>query len=568
MANKLKRNFVNKKLVINTFDDIKSLFDDLLNRDLDSIDSVWQWLLDRSELESILEEDLAWRYIKMNCNTADSKLAEYFNNFITNIEPQISIYSNKLDKKFYSDKVLALVDKDRLFTILRELEKDIEIFCEKNIPLEAEVQQKEQEYGIISSKMLIKYDEKEITLQQAANYLKENNREVRENIYKLINNRRLQDKDILNQLLTDLIDLRHKIAVNAGFKNFTEYKFKSMGRFDYGIDDCKKFHTSISNVVKPILDDILKNRKNKLELNKLRPWDLDVDEDNRQPLKPFSTQDELIEKSITIFSELDENFGEYLQEMKDNGYLDLDSRKNKAPGGFNYPLHESNIPFIYMNATGNLRDVVTMMHEGGHAVHAFLCSDLELVSFKETPAEIAELASMSMELMTMDYWHHFFTDENELKRAKRVHLQDVLTILPWIASVDKFQHFLYNNPKHTVEERNKEWLKIATEFGSSIIDYSDLIDYKQNQWQKQLHIFEVPFYYIEYGIAQLGAIAIWKNYKENKEQALSNYKQALKLGYSLPIPKVYEQAGIKFNFDKEYITELMNFVQSEINKLQ
>ena len=568
MTKKLERNFIDKNLKINSFEDIKPYYDNLKNRDFKTPSDVWQWLLDRSELESVLSEDLAWRYIKMNCNTADKSLANDFNMFITEIEPKIAPLSNELDKKFYNDEVIKKVDQTKLFTVIREIRKDLELFREENIPIEAELQQKEQEYGVISSKMLIEYNGKEITLQQAANYLKQTDRKVRETVYKLINNRRLQDSDKLNDLLTELIKLRHKVALNAGFENFRDYKFKSLGRFDYGVKECKQFHNSVAEVVKPVIEDMHKYRKSKLHLNTLRPWDLDVDEDNKLPLKPFEKTEELIKKATFVFRDLEPEFGVFLNEMRIKGYLDLDSRKNKAPGGFNYPLHESNVPFIFMNATGNLRDVVTMMHEGGHAVHAYLCADLELVNFKETPAEIAELASMSMELITMDYWHYFFDNDEDLKRAKRIHLEDVLTVLPWVAIVDEFQHFLYENPEHTVEERYNAWLEISDKTGSNIIDYSGLEEFKKNQWQKQLHIFEVPFYYIEYGIAQLGAIAVWKNFKENKAKALSNFKKALEMGYTAPISHVYKVAGIKFDFSKEYIKELMDFVVNELNNLR
>ncbi len=568
MTKKLERNFIDKNLKINSFEDIKPYYDNLKNRDFKTPSEVWQWLLDRSELESVLSEDLAWRYIKMNCNTADKSLADDFNMFITEIEPKIAPLSNELDKKFYNDEVIKKVDQTKLFTVIREIRKDLELFREENIPIEAELQQKEQEYGVISSKMLVEYEGKEITLQQAANYLKQTDRKVRETVYKLINNRRLQDSDKLNDLLTELIKLRHKVALNAGFENFRDYKFKSLGRFDYGVKECKQFHNSVAEVVKPVIEDMHKYRKSKLYLDTLRPWDLDVDEDNKPPLKPFEKTEELIKKATFVFRDLEPEFGVFLNEMRIKGYLDLDSRKNKAPGGFNYPLHESNVPFIFMNATGNLRDVVTMMHEGGHAVHAYLCADLELVNFKETPAEIAELASMSMELITMDYWHYFFDNDEDLKRAKRIHLEDVLTVLPWVAIVDEFQHFLYEQPEHTVEERYNTWMKISDKTGSNIIDYSGLEEFKKNQWQKQLHIFEVPFYYIEYGIAQLGAIAVWKNFKENKVKALSNFKKALEMGYTAPISHVYKAAGIKFDFSKEYIKELMDFVVDELNKLR
>lgn len=567
MDNKLQRKFVAEDLKVNSYEDIEPYFESLKNRNINSHKDIHQWLYDRSELESILSEDLAWRYIKMNCNTEDKSLADSFNYFVGTIEPEISKASNDLDIILNTPENLQKVNSSKFFTVIRELKKDVEIYRKENVAIEAELQQMEQEYGMIASKMAIDYNGEEITLQKAANYLKDTNRDVREEVYRLINTRRQQDVDHLNELLTKLIDLRQKMAENADFENFRDYKLKAMGRFDYTAEDCKAFHNAIAQVVKPVVDKNIENRKSKLAYDILKPWDLDVDVNLAEPLKPFETSDELIKKTIFCFRDLELEFGVYLNQMHKMGYLDLDSRKGKAPGGFNYPLHESNVPFIYMNATGNFRDVITMIHEGGHAMHAFYCADLEVVNFKDSPSEIAELASMTMELITMDYWGNFFDNAEELRRAKREHLVDVLSVLPWVATVDKFQHFLYENPNHTIEERMNTWLEITKEFGSDLIDYTGIESFKSAQWQKQLHIFEVPFYYIEYGIAQLGAIAIWKNFRADKETALNQYKDALKMGYTSPIAEVYKTAGIKFDFSKEYIQELMAFVQVELEQL-
>lgn len=565
---KIARNFVSEDLQINSFDDLSSYFDNLKNRDLSNASKVWKWLVDKSELEAILSEDLAWRYIKMNCDTGDKNLAESFNQFITEIEPKLALEWNALNKIFNSPSILDNIDSAKLFTVIREVKKDIKIFREENVSIEAEIQQLEQEYGLIASKMSVDYNNEELTLQQAANYLKDTNRDIREGVYKLINNRRLQDVDALNELLSKLIGLRHTLAKNADFNNFRDYKFTSMGRFDYKKEDCFQFHSSVAKVVTPLVSDIIKQRKDKLGYESLKPWDLDVSADSLPALKPFATSDELIKRAIFCFRDLDPEFGIYLNEMNRMGYLDLDSRKNKAPGGFNYPLHESNIPFIYMNATGNLRDMVTMLHEGGHAMHAFLASKLELVEFKDTPSEIAELASMTMELITMDHWKYFFDNEEDLKRAKLTHLEDVISVLPWVATVDKFQHYLYENPTHSVDERTQAWTNILNEFSSNIVDFTGFENVRANQWQKQLHIFEVPFYYIEYGIAQLGAIAIWKNFRDDPKKALKQYKDALSMGYTSPIPDTYKAAGIEFNFSEEYISELMDFVKVEMDKLK
>jgi len=277
---------------------------------------------------------------------------------------------------------------------------------------------------------------------------------------------------------------------------------------------------------------------------------------------------ELIDSSIEVFTRLHPYFGECLSIMKEMGYLDLDSKQGKAPGGYNYPLYEIGVPFIFMNAVGTQRDLITMMHEGGHAVHSFLTRDLELTEFKDFPSEVAELASMSMELFTMDHWDVFYSDPEELRRAKLEQMQRVLSGLPWMATVDKFQHWIYENPEHTIEERQGAWMQIREEFSTGMVDNSGHEDRLGTLWHAQLHIFELPFYYIEYGFAQLGAIAMWRNYKKEPQKALQQYMDALSLGYTKSIPEIYEAAGIQFDFSTSYVMELADFVKNEIEKLK
>jgi oligoendopeptidase F len=253
--------------------------------------------------------------------------------------------------------------------------------------------------------------------------------------------------------------------------------------------------------------------------------------------------------------------------MAKHRYLDLDSRIGKAPGGYNYPLHESNVPFIFMNATNNLRDLETLMHEAGHAIHAFLCKDLEFVYYKEVPAEIAEVASMAMELISMEHWHHFFPGKIDLQRAKISHLEGVLKTFPWVAAIDKFQHRIYTHPEQSKTEREKAWLEIETSFGGSVVDWTGYETFHKQMWQKQIHLYQFPLYYIEYGIAQLGAVAIWKNYQENPEKAIQEYKNALRMGYSKTLPELYKAAGIEFSFSSSYIESLVKFVLNEIESL-
>ena len=403
-------------------------------------------------------------------------------------------------------------------------------------------------------------------MQKSTQLLKDNDRNKREDVYNKICDRRLQDELVLDNLFDELIDLRQKVAKNSGFNNYRDYMFAAMGRFDYTPEDCFSFHDAITKEIVPIITSFEQKRKDKLEYTSYKPWDTSVDVDGLPPLKPFDDGTELTDLSIECFSRLRPYFGECLATMKAMKHLDLESKDGKAPGGFMYPLYEIGVPFIYMNAVGSQRDLVTMVHEGGHAVHSFLCRDLEMTEFKSTPSEVAELASMSMELLSMDHWNVFYNSENDLKRAKLEQLKKALEGLPWIAAIDKFQHWIYTN-KHTAKERKEQWLKIDSELGNQIIDWDGQKNSQQNLWQKQLHLYEVPFYYIEYGMAQLGAIAMWRSYKELGEKGIDNYMKALKLGYTKSISEIYLEAGIKFDFSEKYVKELADFIKSELKKL-
>lgn len=563
-----KRKFLPENFMVTDWQNLKPYFDNLLSRELNSVVAMRDWLRDRSELESVISEDMAWRYINMTRYTENQEYNKRYEDFVVNIQPQIAPVSDQLNKKAAASEFLSVLEKDTGYDIMiRNLKKDIEIFREENIPLYTEITTEQQKYAQISGAMMVDIDGQEKTLQQASVLLMSTDRQKREEVYRKITNRRLQDKVELDNLFTKLISLRHQVAINAGFKNFRDYMFKALGRFDYTPKDCFHFHESIQSEVVSILNNFAKDRKAKLKVDSLRPWDKAVDPEGKAALKAFSDGKELTDKTIQCFYKLDPYLGQCLSIMKEMGHLDLESRKGKAPGGYNYPLSEIGVPFIFMNATSTLRDMVTIMHEGGHAIHNFLTRELELNDFKSTPSEVAELASMSMELISMDHWNIFFTNPDDLKRAKREHLEDLIETLPWVATIDKYQHWLYENPTHSPEERRQNWNSIFDEFTDTVTDWSGLQDAKDYLWQKQLHVYEVPFYYIEYGMAQLGAIAVWRNYRQDKQKGLEGYMNALKLGYMKSIPEVYQAANIKFDFSRPYINELMEFVKKELDAI-
>jgi oligoendopeptidase F len=565
---KLPRRFLPKEFVIKDWSSLEPFFKELSERKIDSPAKLEEWLKDVNEIEAAVSEDACWRQIKMTCDTENKQLEEAFNFFMMEIQPKIQPYADLLNRKLVESSFTKELDQTKFFTYLRNVKKNIDLFREANIPLQAEMSVEAQRFGMIAGKMTVEVNGQEYTLQQAAKFLEDPDRKLREEVYRKISERRLQDKAELNDLFSSLLKKRNQVALNAGFDNYRDYRFTELGRFDYTKDDCYQFHEAVKLHVVPLVDQLYKIKKQKLGLDILRPWDIEAEPLGIQPLRPFKTGEELIEKTIQCFNQLRPFFGDCLQKMRSMGHLDLESRKGKAPGGYNCPLAESGAPFIFMNAAGQLDDVTTMVHEGGHAIHSFLSHDLELHSFKEYPTEIAEVASMSMELFSMDHWQVYFDNEEELTRAKEQQLERVITIFPWIATIDKFQHWVYETKGHTDKERAEKWLEIMDEFSSPVIDFSGLQEYRLYGWQRQLHLFEVPFYYIEYGIAQLGAIGLWQQYKKNPEAAITNYITALDLGGTRTLPELFSAAGLEFNFSPQHISGLMKFVKQELDGIQ
>ena len=560
----MQRAFVKPDFTVSTWQLLEPYFADLKNREIDSSVELEKWLLDYSELGAVVSENMAWRYIKMTCDTANTELRDSYNDFIQNIEPNMAPIANDLNKKVMASPFKDQLKKAGYDIYFRGIKNSIDLFREENIPLQTQLQELEQHFGEINGAQSIDYNNEKMTLQKASVFLKDLDRNIRKTVYTKVQSRRAEDENTLNDLFTKLIQLRHRVALNAGFANYRDYKHQSLGRFDYSVQDCLNFHEAVKQHAVPLLNSHDQQRKIKLKLTDYLPWDTSVDEDGLPPLKPFNGAQELIDKTIESFNGIDSFFGDCINTMQKMKRLDLESRLGKAPGGYQYPLYETDVPFIFMNSVGLHRDLVTMVHEGGHAIHSFLDKDLELVDFKSPPSEVAELASMSMELMSMEHWDSFFKTKDELNRAKRQQLESVMDTLPWIAAVDKFQHWIYLNPEHTVAERYDMWRNIMKNFASKVIDYKGLENNLDRRWQVQLHLYEVPFYYIEYGIAQLGAIAVWKNYKENPKKGFAQYVEALKLGYTKPIKEIYKTAGVKFDFSAAYIKELIEFIEKEI----
>lgn len=564
---KIQRKFIPTDFVITTWESLLPFFDQLAKQELTSKDVLLEWLQNVSELEAVVSEDACWRQIKMTCDTNNKELEAAFTYFCMEIQPHLQSYADILNRKLIACPYTNELNPEEFFIYLRNVKKNIDLFREANIPIQAELNVMQQQFGAISGKMTVTVNNQEYTLQQASKFLENADRNLRKEVYYKIQERRLQDTDQLHQLYSQLVAKRHQIALNAGFANYRDYKFAELGRFDYTKEDCYQFHEAVKLHVLPLIDTIYERKKQQLGLTELKPWDTEAEPEGVSPLKPFTNGEDLYNKTVLCFEQLHPFFANCLRKMKALGHFDLESRKGKAPGGYNCPLAESGAPFIFMNAAGTMADVTTMVHEGGHAIHSFLSHHLPLSAFKEYPMEIAEVASMSMELFSMQYWNSFFDNETDLQRAKVHQLERTITIFPWIAIIDKFQHWVYENPYHTIEERTIRWDAILQEFSTKSIDFNGLEQFRSIAWQRQLHLFEVPFYYIEYGIAQLGAIGLWKQFKEDEQKALHNYIKALSLGGTKTLPQLYETAGLKFDLSPNHIKTLMEFVHAEMAQL-
>jgi oligoendopeptidase F len=563
---KAARQFLPEDLAITDFGVLTPYFQELLERQITNLAEFDRWLLDRSELDAVLEEDLAWRYIRMSIHTADTELRAAYTAFVTQIQPELAPLEDQLNQKLAGLPFLQERNDSAHQIYFRSVRTALDLYREENIAIEAALNEEAQQYGAISAAQTVEHNGETLTMQQAALLLKEQDETLRKNIFDKMAEVRRKDRATLDALYTSLIEKRQQLAANAGFSNYRDYKFVAMGRFDYTKADCFAFHEAIKTHIVPLVKEIQAQRLQKLDKTQFKPWDLDVDPEGKPALKPFKDGSEMLQGTIAMFERIDPYFGDCLRVMDELGHLDLDSKTGKAPGGYNYPLYEIGVPFIFMNAVGTQRDLETMVHEGGHAIHSFLSRDLPLTAFKNLPSEVAELASMSMELLSMPQWSEFYNQTDHV-RAMREQIEGTLKVLPWIAQIDAFQHWIYENPTHSLTDRAAHWKQLATDFGTGLTDWTGYEDLVESAWQRQLHLFEVPFYYIEYGIAQLGALGVWKNSLENYPSAIENYKKALALGYTEPMTKIYETAGVPFDFSSERLQTLADFIQNELKKM-
>ncbi|MCL4787111.1 MAG: M3 family oligoendopeptidase [Verrucomicrobia bacterium] len=562
------RRFVPAQINLGEWTQIEPLFDLLEARapQCAGVPELERWLLDWSELNAALDEEASRRYIAMTCHTDDAEAENAYLHFVEHIEPQAKPRQFRLEKIFMSHPLRAQLPVPRYEVFVRDTRNHVELFREENVPLETEEAKLTQQYQKLSGSLTVQFRGEEKTLVQMGKFLEEPDRALRQETWELVAERRLREREKFEEQFEQLLKLRERIANHAGFADYRAYAFRRMGRFDYTPQDCARFHDAVEQEVMPAVRELQAERRRQLGLEKLRPWDLQVDLFNRPPLRPFERVEELVARSQRIFDRLDGELAGGFRQMQVLRLLDLDNRKGKAPGGYQSTLVESRLPFIFMNAVGLQRDVETILHEAGHAFHALAAREEDLLPYRSSPPiEFCEVASMSMELLGNEFLEEFYT-QPDADRARRSHLEGIVSILAWIATVDAFQHWIYTHPGHTGAERSAAWVALMDRFGGDV-DWSGYEEARAHLWHRQLHIFIHPFYYIEYGIAQLGALQVWANSKRNPSKALADYKKALALGGSRPLPELFTVAGCRFEFDAKTIKPLILVVREALAKL-
>lgn len=545
---------------------IEPIFYNLQIRELND-DNILDWLEEWSEISKLLDESY-WRlYDATTVNTSDEAAEGNFTHFLDKIRPKAKSAEQSLKEKLLTSGI----NPPGYQVAVRDFHAHAEIYREENQPLLSKEKKLVIEFGKIIGAQQVLWDGKQVPLPQLQKVYEEDDRQRREDAWRISATRQLEDRQALNDVYRQFLVLRQEIATNAGLPDYRAYRWQELLRFYYSPRDCYQFHEAIEKVVVPAALEVYEKRRQRLGLSELRPWDLSVDPYGKLALKPFGTADELLDGCETIFSAVATQFGKNLKDMRQAGMLDLENRANKAPGGYcNYYL-STGTPFIFMNAVGVHADVQTLLHEGGHAFQLFECGHRPYF-FLDIHSEIAEIASMAMELLCGPYLERDrggFYSRGEAARARIQHLESMLLFWPYMAVVDAFQHWVYENPQIALEAANLDryWAQLWERFMPGV-DWSGLEQEMMTGWQRKEHIFDVPFYYIEYGMAQLGSVQIFSNYLEDKVQAVENYRHALSLGTSVTIPEFYQAAGTQFIFDEQSVRVAVSTILETINKLE
>jgi oligoendopeptidase F len=549
------RRFVPADADAGRWEEIEQPGEALIRRPPQSLEGLVRCLEDASELAGWVAEEGSRRYIAMTSQTDDPERERAYLSFVREIGPRWRALAHRLDRAYLEHPHRRVLPPQyRVFD--RRIENRVTLYRDENLALQVTETELGQQYQKLRGAMTVLFRGQEYTLEQLGPFLEDPDRSVREEAWVLSAERLLRDRDELEGLFDRLREIRLQIARNAGFASYRDYAWRARERFDYTPEDCRRFHEAVEACFVPLLVQVADERRRLLGVETFRPWDVGVDPLGRLPLPTFERPDELLERCEAVFRRVHPDLAAQFRFMRDRGLLDVERRKGKAPGGYQQTLHERRWPFIFLNVSPS-QDVETILHEGGHAFHALAAREEPLLAYRSAPLEFAEVASMGMELLSAPHLDAIYPAAEDARRAVRTLLDGILVPkgMPWIATIDAFQHWLYTHPEHTAAERRDAWVRTYRRFNPAV-DWSGHDDTLAYAWHRQLHLFLLPFYYIEYGVAQLGALQLWKASKDDYQGTVAKYRTALSLGASRTLPELFESAGLRFGFDQDLMAPL------------
>jgi oligoendopeptidase F len=567
LPREFKRHYLPRRLEFE-WGDVSKVFKELDSRRISDVRSLEKWLADEDELNTFLYEQKAIRYINSTRATDNPKFTKAYADYIKNLEPKVKVAAFELLKKYLSSPSRKSLPRRTYGLEDRRRQAEMRVFRLENVELEKQDSTLSQKYQRIAGAILVRYRGKDLTLQQMWKFLEDTDRKVREEAWRLSEARILKERRALDGVYTRMVGLRDRAARNAGFDNYEDFIFVKKGRFDYTPDDCVRFHRAVEEHIVPLSREIDRQRRGEMKLDRLMPWDMEVDPRGREPLSPYTSSKGLVKGALKVLDGVDPQLRGFFSTMVRLELLDLESRKGKAPGGYQDFLAEVRLPFIFMNAAKRDGDVRTLLHEAGHSFHTFLMRESRLPNFNgngSLPLEFAEVASMSMEVLSGEHYEGSFYDGEGARRSNWDEAVGNVKLFAWIATIDAFQHWVYHHPDHTPEERADAWLKTLDRF-CGLESYEGVESSRRYRWQKQLHLFEFPFYYMEYGIALTGALGVWARYRKDRKDAIEAYKGALSLGATKTLPELFEAAGVEWGFGDSAMHKYAGQLRSAIRE--
>ncbi|MCC3357058.1 M3 family oligoendopeptidase [Bacillus sp. REN16] len=564
MSQDLRHNYYQELIDLQDVEGVESQLQSLLDVPIESVSDLEKWLTDERNLTIKIEEAVTGHQVDFYRNTEDEEIKATYLHDQQTILPLLMKYDAKLNEKFCQSPYLDQLDEKQYGLMRNVRESKVKLFREENIPLMVKEQELSTKYSEIMGGLTVEWDGVEKPFPFIQSQLDNLDRTIREKAYHKMGSAFRQIKTDMDAIMDELVQLRHQIALNAGFENYRDYMFVVKNR-EYSVQDCYDFHENVEKHIIPAWNRLAEVFKSKLGVDTYRPWD-NTAKLMKNP--PYSEVSDLMDGVSEILGKTDPYFADRFDYMREHGLLDLGDRKGKSPGGFCTALPVSGDTFVFANFSPSFFSLIALIHEMGHAVNGYLeFSEHGPIEDYKLRMEVAELYSHGMELLLLDKLDRFYPDEEDFKSAQREELRRAFTMLYGPLSGDLFQHWMYTNPNHTAKERDEKFFEISKRYGLNPVDTTGLEEEIGMSWAGTLHFFEVPFYNIEYSISMLGALQLLENYQKDPQQAIESFKKGASADYTQSIAAIYQETGVSFDFSENAVKRMGEFLEKVIQEI-